>query len=55
MYKALEDPTASPLKKPKIEGASDNIIQEVVFCFLSMFNSAVTLMSDKRRRLVIGV
>ncbi|XP_033831135.1 plectin a isoform X5 [Periophthalmus magnuspinnatus] len=29
-YKAMEDPTVSPLKKPKMEGASDNIIQEYV-------------------------
>lgn len=28
-YKALQDPIASPLKKPKMECASDNIIQEV--------------------------
>uniref|UniRef100_UPI0037E86123 plectin a isoform X9 n=1 Tax=Semicossyphus pulcher TaxID=241346 RepID=UPI0037E86123 len=29
-YKALQDPIASPLKKPKMECASDNIIQEYV-------------------------
>lgn len=28
-YKALQDPIASPLKKPKMECASDNIIQQV--------------------------
>lgn len=28
-YKALQDPIASPLKKPKLECASDSIIQEV--------------------------
>lgn len=28
-YKALQDPIASPLKKPKMECASDDIIQEV--------------------------
>lgn len=28
-YKALQDPIASPLKKPKMESASDNVIQEV--------------------------
>lgn len=45
MYKALEDPTASPLKKPKIECASDDIIQEVAFVLLLMLNciSAVAL------------
>ena len=30
-YKALQDPIASPLKKPKMECVSDNIIQEVGF------------------------
>lgn len=30
-YKAMQDPTVSPLKKPKIECASDDIIQEVSF------------------------
>ncbi|XP_055368808.1 plectin a isoform X7 [Betta splendens] len=29
-YRALQDPIASPLKKPKMESASDNIIQEYV-------------------------
>uniref|UniRef100_A0A3B3I6S7 Plectin n=1 Tax=Oryzias latipes TaxID=8090 RepID=A0A3B3I6S7_ORYLA len=29
-YRALQDPLASPLKKPKVECASDNIIQEYV-------------------------
>ncbi|KAM9738579.1 plectin a isoform 4-T4 [Menidia menidia] len=29
-YKALQDPAASPLKKPKVECASDDIIQEYV-------------------------
>ena len=28
-YKALQDPIASPMKKAKMESASDNIIQEV--------------------------
>lgn len=28
-YKALQEPIASPLKKPKMECESDNIIQEV--------------------------
>lgn len=30
-YRALQDPIASPLKKPKMECASDDIIQEVAF------------------------
>lgn len=30
-YRALQDPIASPLKKPKMECASDNIIEEVRF------------------------
>lgn len=30
-YRALQDPIASPLKKPKMECASDNIIEEVGF------------------------
>lgn len=30
-YRALQDPIASPLKKPKMECASDDIIQEVGF------------------------
>lgn len=30
-YKALQDPITSPLKKPKMECASDDIIQEVGF------------------------
>lgn len=34
MYKAVEDPTASPLKKPKIQAASDEIIQEVLWSSL---------------------
>lgn len=37
-YKALQDPIASPLKKPKMECASDNIIQEV-----GLTNTAVEL------------
>ena len=28
-YKAMQDPIASPLKKTKMESASDDIIQEV--------------------------
>lgn len=28
-YRALQDPMASPLKKPRMECASDDIIQEV--------------------------
>lgn len=30
-YRALQDPIASPLKKPKMECVSDDIIQEVGF------------------------
>lgn len=36
-YRALQDPIASPLKKPKMECASDDIIQEVGFDSVSLW------------------
>lgn len=48
-YKALQDPTASPLKEPKIVCASDNIIQEVGFyqLFWYEFTSSQLLLCQK--------
>ncbi|XP_029700380.1 plectin isoform X2 [Takifugu rubripes] len=57
MYKALEDPTASPLKKPKIEGASDNIIQEYVNLrthyseLTTLTNQYIKFITETRHRL----
>ncbi|XP_042362490.1 LOW QUALITY PROTEIN: plectin a [Plectropomus leopardus] len=44
-YKALQDPIASPLKKPKIECASDNIIQEYV-TLRTRYSELMTLTSQ---------
>lgn len=45
-YKAHVDPLASPLKKSKLDSASDNIIQEV--CFLEpMWDTASRKYFDK--------
>ncbi|XP_067346971.1 plectin a isoform X6 [Channa argus] len=44
-YKALQDPIASPLKKPKIESASDNIIQEYV-TLRTRYSELMTLTSQ---------
>uniref|UniRef100_A0A8D3BXR0 Plectin n=1 Tax=Scophthalmus maximus TaxID=52904 RepID=A0A8D3BXR0_SCOMX len=56
-YKALQDPIASPLKKPKMECASDNIIQEYVtlrtrYSELMTLNSQyIKFILDTQRRL----
>ncbi|XP_029298758.1 plectin a isoform X2 [Cottoperca gobio] len=56
-YKALQDPKASPLKKPKIECASDNIIQEYVtlrtrYSELMTLNSQyIKFITETQRRL----
>ncbi|CAB1447264.1 unnamed protein product, partial [Pleuronectes platessa] len=56
-YKALQDPIASPLKKPKIECASDNIIQEYVtlrtrYSELTTLNSQyIKFIMETQRRL----
>ncbi|XP_039978369.1 plectin a isoform X3 [Xiphias gladius] len=44
-YKALQDPIASPLKKPKMECASDNIIQEYV-TLRTRYSELMTLTSQ---------
>ncbi|KAM4725309.1 plectin a isoform 2-T2 [Anableps anableps] len=56
-YRALQDPMASPLKKPRMECASDNIIQEYV-TLRTRYSELVTLasqyikfISDAQRRL----
>ncbi|XP_062291982.1 plectin a [Scomber scombrus] len=56
-YKALQDPIASPLKKPKMECVSDNIIQEYV-TLRTRYSELTTLTSqyikfimDTQRRL----
>ncbi|KAG7219469.1 hypothetical protein INR49_009303 [Caranx melampygus] len=56
-YRALQDPIASPLKKPKMECASDNIIQEYV-TLRTRYSELMTLTSqyikfilDTQRRL----
>ncbi|XP_056255783.1 plectin a isoform X6 [Seriola aureovittata] len=56
-YRALQDPIASPLKKPKMECASDNIIQEYV-TLRTRYSELMTLTSqyikfilDAQRRL----
>lgn len=44
-YKAMQDPTVSPLKKPKIECASDDIIQEYV-TLRTRYSELMTLTSQ---------
>ncbi|KAI4818180.1 hypothetical protein KUCAC02_011539, partial [Chaenocephalus aceratus] len=44
-YKALQDPMASPLKKPKMDCASDNIIQEYV-TLRTRYSELMTLTSQ---------
>ncbi|XP_077404420.1 plectin a isoform X4 [Vanacampus margaritifer] len=44
-YKALQDPPASPLKKPKMECASDDIIQEYV-ALRTRYSELLTLVSQ---------
>ncbi|KAM4630364.1 plectin a isoform 2-T2 [Polymixia lowei] len=44
-YKALQDPIASPLKKTKMESASDNIIQEYV-TLRTRYSELMTLTSQ---------
>ncbi|KAA8586221.1 hypothetical protein FQN60_007790, partial [Etheostoma spectabile] len=44
-YKALQDPIASPLKKPKMENASDDIIQEYV-TLRTRYSELMTLTSQ---------
>lgn len=36
-YKAQVEPLVSPLKKTKLDSASDNIIQEVKFIYLFIY------------------
>ncbi|XP_057683654.1 plectin a isoform X4 [Corythoichthys intestinalis] len=56
-YKALQDPPASPLKKPKMECASDDIIQEYVTLrtryseLLTLVSQYIKFIGDSRRRL----
>uniref|UniRef100_A0A3P8N9L8 Plectin n=1 Tax=Astatotilapia calliptera TaxID=8154 RepID=A0A3P8N9L8_ASTCA len=56
-YKALQDPIASPLKKPKMECASDNIIQEYVTLrtryseLLTLTSQFIKFITDTQRRL----
>ncbi|KAK7898496.1 hypothetical protein WMY93_019349 [Mugilogobius chulae] len=56
-YKAMEDPTVSPLKKPKMEGASDNIIQEYVTLrtryseLLTLTSQYIKFITETQRRL----
>ncbi|XP_012779576.2 plectin a isoform X9 [Maylandia zebra] len=56
-YKALQDPIASPLKKPKMECASDNIIQEYVTLrtryseLLTLTSQYIKFITDTQRRL----
>ncbi|XP_058475646.1 plectin a isoform X4 [Solea solea] len=56
-YKALQDPIASPLKKPKMECASDNIIQEYVTLrtryseLMTLTNQYIKFIMDMQRRL----
>ncbi|KAM4550072.1 plectin a isoform 5-T6 [Fundulus diaphanus] len=44
-YRALQDPTASPLKKPRMEVASDSIIQEYV-TLRTRYSELMTLTSQ---------
>ncbi|XP_040910156.1 plectin a isoform X4 [Toxotes jaculatrix] len=56
-YKALQDPIASPLKKPKMECASDNIIQEYVTLrtryseLMTLTSQYIKFIMDTQRRL----
>ncbi|XP_044027507.1 plectin a isoform X6 [Siniperca chuatsi] len=56
-YKALQDPIASPLKKPKMECASDNIIQEYVTLrtryseLLTLTSQYIKFITETQRRL----
>ncbi|XP_024920953.1 plectin a isoform X6 [Cynoglossus semilaevis] len=56
-YKALQDPIASPLKKPKMECASDDIIQEYVNLrtryseLMTLTNQYIKFIIDAQRRL----
>ncbi|GAA6233264.1 plectin-like [Lates japonicus] len=56
-YRALQDPIASPLKKPKMECASDNIIQEYVTLrtryseLMILTNQYIKFILDAQRRL----
>ncbi|XP_061678790.1 plectin a isoform X2 [Syngnathoides biaculeatus] len=56
-YRALQDPTASPLKKPKLESASDDIIQEYVTLrtrhseLMTLVSQYIKFITDTRRRL----
>ncbi|XP_037119551.1 plectin a isoform X4 [Syngnathus acus] len=56
-YKALQDPPASPLKKPKMECASDDIIQEYVTLrtryseLMTLVTQYIKFITDARRRL----
>ncbi|XP_026155347.1 plectin a isoform X7 [Mastacembelus armatus] len=56
-YKALQDPIASPLKKPKMECASDDIIQEYVTLrtryseLMALTSQYIKFILDAQRRL----
>ncbi|CAJ1082779.1 LOW QUALITY PROTEIN: plectin a [Xyrichtys novacula] len=56
-YKALQDPVASPLKKPKLESASDDIIQEYVTLrtryseLMTLTSQYIKFIMDTQRRL----
>ncbi|XP_043994366.1 plectin a isoform X4 [Gambusia affinis] len=56
-YRALQDPTASPLKKPRMETSSDDVIQEYVSLrsryseLMTLAAQSVRFVSDAQRRL----
>ncbi|XP_054619672.1 plectin a isoform X3 [Dunckerocampus dactyliophorus] len=56
-YKALQDPVASPFKKPKMECASDDIIQEYVTLrtryseLMTLVSQYIKFITDARHRL----
>ncbi|MED6276493.1 hypothetical protein CHARACLAT_003573 [Characodon lateralis] len=56
-YRALQDPMASPLKKPRMECASDNIIQEYVTLrtryseLMTLTRQYIKFITDAQRRL----
>ncbi|XP_068615270.1 plectin-like [Brachionichthys hirsutus] len=56
-YKALRDPTASPLKKPKMECATDSIIEEYVnlrTCYIELMtltSQYIKFITETQRRL----
>ncbi|KAM6974051.1 plectin a isoform 2-T2 [Tautogolabrus adspersus] len=56
-YKALQDPIASPIKKPKMECASDDIIQEYVTLrtryseLMTLTSQYIKFITDTQRRL----